>query len=560
MEHDAIRSSRIVLFDENIASLSLLQSVLNRVGYRSITGYTDFGEVIRIVAERSADLIVANLSLDEESFTFIKHTRGNVPRGQWIPVFVVTDSKDEDSRRRAFTARVTELLARPFDWAEFILRIRNVLMLQSLNDHLREQNRVLEYQVAARTRSLAERTEELETALAELKGTQKQVLQQERFRAFGEMAGGIAHDFNNVLMCVVGYTELMLGDQKILSATPSVEKFLRTMNRAGHDASKIVARLRNFYRPREDADVFTLTDLNKLMEEVVPLTQPKWKNQALTEGRVIEVVLDLRETKPIPCNAPEIRESIVNLVFNAVDAMPEGGTITLRTRTGAKAVTLGVSDTGSGMSEEVRQKCMEPFFSTKGDKGTGLGLAMVFGIAKRHDGLVEIESELGRGTTFWIQLSAELAAQSEEAVSKTVLDRPLHVLTVDDEDLPRDIVARYLVADGHHVESAIDAYDASEKFGGRTFDLVITDHAMPGINGCQLAVNLKKRGNPAILLLTGSSESILAEGIPPGIDEVVGKPITQEALRAAMARALRRNQKSSASLESTASSLLNETP
>ncbi len=196
------------------------------------------------------------------------------------------------------------------------------------------------------------------------------------------------------------------------------------------------------------------------------------------------------------------------------------------------------------MSEEVRQKCMEPFFSTKGDKGTGLGLAMVFGIVKRHDGSVEIESEPGKGTTFWIRLSSELVDRSASITEETELRHPLHILAVDDEEVPRDILMRYLSADGHHVEVAVDAYDASEKFTWRPYDVVITDHAMPGINGCQLAANLKKRGNAAILLLTGSSETILAGGMPPGVDEVAGKPITHEALRGAMSRAIDRRRAS----------------
>jgi CheY-like chemotaxis protein len=314
------------------------------------------------------------------------------------------------------------------------------------------------------------------------------------------------------------------------------------MNTAGNDASKIVARLRNFYRPREEADVFAPTDLCKLMDEVVPLTQPKWKNQALNGGRVIDLALKLEPVPLIACNAPEIRETVVNLIFNAVDAMPDGGTITLTTRAEEGYVCIGVGDTGVGMTEEVRQKCMEPFFSTKGEKGTGLGLAMVFGIVKRHEGSVEIESEIGKGTTFWIRLSAHLAEQGTTEIVGAELTQRLRILAVDDEELPRDIVTRFLTADGHDVTTAVDAYDASDKFDQHSFDLVISDHAMPGINGCQLATNLRKRGNPAILLLTGSCEAVLANGVPPGIDHVVGKPISKESLRVAIAQAVQRNR------------------
>lgn len=539
--HDNIRSSRILLLDEDIGASSLLRNVLNRVGYANVVTLTDFSQIVDAVSDQTPDLIMLDLpAVEEAGFSALKEARADRPKTEWTPVVIISDSADPDLRRRAFAAGVSEFLAKPFEWPELVMRVRNVLTLQKHKETLQEQNRVLEYRVAARTKSLSERTAELEQALADLRGAQKQVLQQERFRAFGEMAGGIAHDFNNVLMCVVGYTELLLNDRRVLGATPTVEKFLRTMNRAGHDASRIVARLRDFYRPREEADVFTPTDLNKLMEEVVPLTQPKWKNQALTGGSVIEVVLDLEKVPTIPCSAPEIRETVVNLIFNAVDAMPQGGTITLKTRVEEKFVCLGVSDTGTGMSEETRQRCLEPFFSTKGEKGTGLGLAMVFGIAKRHDGTVDIESELGKGTTFWIRLSRHLTEQGTVVTDEVTIDQSLHILVVDDEELPRDILTRYLSADGHHVEAAVDAYDASRKFDLHPYDLVITDHAMPGINGCQLAVNLKKRANPAILLVTGSSALLESDERPAGIDHIIGKPITQQGLRNAMARALRR--------------------
>ncbi len=330
---DKIRTSRIVIFGEDVADLSLLRSVLNRVGYKDITGHAKLSDVAGIVADRTADLIVLELPTPEEAgFAALKQMRTNVPRQEWIPVLTISTSADPEIRRRAFAAGTTEFLAKPFEWSEFVLRIRNVLLLQKYNETLRDENRVLEYRVEARTKSLSERTAELEATLQELRGAQKQVLQQERFRAFGEMAGGIAHDFNNVLMCVIGYTEIMLNDRNVLAAGPMVEKFLRTMNTAGNDASKIVGRLRNFYRPREEADIFSSTDLNKLLEDVIPLTQPKWKNQALNGGCVIDIALDLQPLPSVPCNAPEIREIVVNLIFNAVDAMPDGGKITLRTR------------------------------------------------------------------------------------------------------------------------------------------------------------------------------------------------------------------------------------
>ena len=155
-------------------------------------------------------------------------------------------------------------------------------------------------------------------------------------------------------------------------------QLLQTINTAGHDAAKIVARLKEFYRPREQSEVFAAVDLNILVKTVVHLTEPKWKTQALERGCKIKIRLELNKVPAISGNAAELREAVINLVFNATDAMPDGGTITIRTHQNGTSVALEVVDSGTGMSEEVRRKCMEPFFSTKGDGGTGLGLAMVF--------------------------------------------------------------------------------------------------------------------------------------------------------------------------------------
>jgi signal transduction histidine kinase len=269
-----------------------------------------------------------------------------------------------------------------------------------LHLELEKQNIVLEQKVS-------ERTAELTTALTELKQTQNQIVQQERLRAFGEMAGGVVHDFNNSLMSIIGFSDLLLNNPDILADRSITVGHLKTMNTAGRDAAQVVSRLRNFYRSRESEDIFAAVDLNEVIEQSVSLTQPKWKTQALTSRRKIEVELDLKKLPPVSGNPAELREALTNLIFNAVDAMPAGGTVTLRSRAENNAVLFEISDTGTGMSEDVRTRCLEPFFSTKGDKGTGLGLSMVFGIIKRHNGTLDIESAVDRGSTFRIRFPAE---------------------------------------------------------------------------------------------------------------------------------------------------------
>jgi signal transduction histidine kinase len=536
-----VRNSRILVVDDLIANVTLLENVLSRLGYKQIKSLTDPRQALSTVAEWQPDLIVLDLAMPHlNGFSIMAQLRENVPKEQWIPVLVLTADTDPATKRKALAGGATEFLPKPFDSSEIVLRIRNLLFMRILHKELRDHNHLLEERVAKRTASLSERTAELEQALAELKQAQKQVVQQERFRAFGEMAGGVAHDFNNVLMCVIGYTDLLLNDPTIMQEPETVEKFLRTMNSAGHDASRIVGRLRDFYRPREENEILTSIDLNKLFEDVVSLTQPKWKAQALASGRVINIRTDFARAPLAHCNPAEMREVVVNLIFNAVDAMPDGGSITLRTRVVGGTVSLGVSDSGTGMTEETRLRCMEPFYSTKGESGTGLGLSTVFGIVKRHEGTVEIESEVSRGTTFWIHLTMK---DDNEIVDDEGLEAPvvpLRILAVDDEPVVRDVLGRYLEADGHAVSVAADGAQALRLLQERDFDLLIADQAMPGMTGRQLiaAVHARMPGMP-VLLLSGCSDPALAAALEePNITVVTNKALSQRGLRALIARAM----------------------
>lgn len=533
-----IRNSRVLVVDDIVSNVTLLENVLQRLGYKNFRGITDSREVFAAIEEWQPDLIILDLAMPHFSgFEILERIRSHESSEEWVPVLILTGETDPGAKRKALAAGATEFLAKPFDASEIVLRIRNLLLMRILHSELRGQNRVLEHKVEERTKTLQERTKELELTLAELKQTQKQLVQQERLRAFGEMAGGVAHDFNNVLLCVIGYTDLILENPAILQKQETALGFMRTMNTAGHDASRIVARLREFYRPRDQSEILVLVSLNALIEEVIPLTQPKWKAQALASGRVVDLELDLQELPTVSCHPAEIREVIVNLIFNAVDAMPSGGTITLRTRDNNGVVSIGVSDTGTGMSEEVRQRCMEPFFSTKGDKGTGLGLSMVFGIIKRHEGHVEIESELGKGTTIWIHLKAHTGEVTSVSDDEIQIGRPLRILTVDDDPMARDVVTRYLEADGHEVISAVSGFDALDRFQAEKFDLVITDHVMPGMTGAQLAATIRGAApNQPIILLTGYSDPAFDLASATNGVNTVSKTVTRKDLRHAIAK------------------------
>jgi PAS domain S-box-containing protein len=381
---------------------------------------------------------------------------------------------------------------------------------------------------------------ELQAALATVKETQRQVIQQERLRALGQMASGIAHDFNNALVPILGFCELLILSPAVLDDRRKAVRYLETIQTAAKDASSVVSRLREFYRADKGDTPFEPVHLKRLAEQIVTLTRPKWKDQAQAAGATIEIVLDLEPVPPVAGDESALREVLTNLAFNAVDAMPQGGAITLRTRREGDCAVMEIADTGTGMTDDVRRRCLEPFFSTKGERGTGLGLSMVFGIVKRHSGTLDIQSELGKGTTFILRIPLQDAAHAPRAAAaeQQAWKVALRVLVVDDEAPVRDTLAAVLGADGHEVEIASTGADGLRLFLAGRFDLVITDKAMPVMSGDQMAVAIKQASpQTPIILLTGFGLFLDKKDFP-AVDVLASKPIRIPALRDAIAAAM----------------------
>ena len=390
--------------------------------------------------------------------------------------------------------------------------------------------------------------QELERAYNELRQTQQTVMQQERLKALGQMASGIAHDINNALSPIVGFADLLLREQGL---SDGGKKHLRYIATAGKDIAHIVARLREFYRRRDEKETVQEVDLNTLAEQVVDMTRPRWRDIPQSKGITIDVQSDFAGGLPkLVAIESEVREALTNLLLNAVDALPQGGRILLRTRARicecaphAKPqpghVLVEVSDSGIGMNEETRKRCLEPFFSTKGTRGTGLGLAMVYGVMERHEGKIEIESELGRGTTFRLIFPLRTApTTANPGPSQNDTPVPRHVLYIDDEPLLRELLKELLELDGHEVEVSDGGEAGLNQFRaararGQPFDLVITDLGMPHLDGRQVA-SLIKDESPAtpVVLLTGWGALMKEEGsLPAPVDAVLSKPPRHNELR-----------------------------
>ncbi len=386
--------------------------------------------------------------------------------------------------------------------------------------------------------------EALQKAYDDLRQTQQQFMQQERLRALGQMASGIAHDINNAISPVALYTEALLEREQGLSER--ARGYLEIIQRAVDDVAQTVARMGEFYRQREPQVVLVPVDLNKLVRQVVDLTRARWSDMTLQRGVSIEMRLELSSnTTPIAVAESQVRDALVNLVFNAVDAMPRGGVLTIRTRLVAgetsSSVILEVVDTGIGMDEETRRRCLEPFFTTKGTRGTGMGLAMVYGVAQRHGANIEIESEPGKGTLVRMTFPVAPAEPVTSSGSHQPPVRPMKILIVDADPMLLKSLRDALESDGHEVTSAsggqagIDAFLEAHA-AGRAYPVVITDLGMPHVDGSKVAAAVKAMlPTTLVLMLTGWGRRLIVEGeMPPGVDAVLSKPPKVSDLRAAL--------------------------
>jgi CheY-like chemotaxis protein len=297
--------------------------------------------------------------------------------------------------------------------------------------------------------------------------------------------------------------------------------------------------------------------MNRLVRQVLELTRVRWNDEPQQRGAMVELRMEIApDLPPIMGAEGEIRDALTNLVFNASDAMPDGGTLTVHTGvrsapasddgTTYEQVIVEVRDTGIGMSEDTRRRCLEPFFTTKGERGTGLGLPMVYGMVQRHSAELEIDSELGRGTAMRLVFPV-FTPQAGSAVHATAPHTPgqrLRILIVDDDPLLTKSLRDTLEADGHQITAADGGQAGIEAFivarsREEDFQVVITDLGMPYVDGRKVAAAIHAASpDTPILMLTGWGQRMVADGdIPPHVHRVLNKPPRLHDLRAALTEA-----------------------
>lgn len=358
--------------------------------------------------------------------------------------------------------------------------------------------------------------------ITEQKEERERAARADKLRALGQLASGVAHDFNNSLAAILGRTQLLRRQVQ----EPKVVRNLDIIQTAAEDAAATVRRIQTFAR-KAPAKEFALLEIHDLLSDAVEITRTRWENDARLKGLEYKIKLEAEAGQFTHGSASELREVFVNLIVNAVDAMPSGGELSLSCIRERDRLRLQFADTGIGMPEDVRQKIFEPFFTTKGAQGTGLGLSVSYSIIERHDGSISVASEPGRGSVFTIDLPAVDSAPAPVIAAPDVIaSTPLSILVIDDEAYVRETLAEMLEAMNHQVVGVASGQLALQKLASRDFDLVFTDLAMPEMDGWETAREIRKRW-PGINI-------VMVTGYGPGarpprgeenlIDAIIGKP------------------------------------
>ncbi len=375
--------------------------------------------------------------------------------------------------------------------------------------------------------------DQLQHAIEELQRTHECLIQSEMLRVAGEMATGVAHEFNNLLASILGRAQILsvrlhggrLGNDELLTS-------LRVIERAAKDGSEIGRRLRQFGHGASSTAAQPV-HLDSALLDAIEFTRPRWENEAQVTGRHIEVMTESWSGAYVMGHGNELREVFTNLILNAVDALPEGGSIRLATTLKGDSVVACVEDNGIGMDETTKKRLFEPFFTTKGEGGSGLGLSVAYGIIKRHGATIEVSSEPGRGTRIEIAFPRAKEAPHEEERPTLLPEqgaRKLSIMVVDDDQRVRDVLRDMVEALGHQVTAFESGDEALKDYQPGRYDLILTDLGMPGITGWKLT-QLVRAVDPTVTIafVTGWGDEVRPETVErAGVDHVVAKPFTFE--------------------------------
>ncbi len=366
--------------------------------------------------------------------------------------------------------------------------------------------------------------ENLSKTLTDLKHAQDQLLRAEKLRSLGELAAGVAHDFNNVLGIILGNAQYLVEETR----DTTLREGLRAIEQAAKDGARTVERVQDFVTAK-GVEGFTRIDLNTVIRELARIAKTRLKQEHEFQHAHVELELIEGRIEPVAGDDRELREALTNIIFNALDAMPEGGTLTIETGQEDDGTFVRVTDTGIGMSADVKNRVFDPFFTTKGVEGTGLGMSVAYGIVIRHRGTIDVESEPGHGTavTIWLPPADETMRELAEPEGAPLAGRSVRVLVIDDNVELTHIVQDILIRAGHEVGIAHDGATGLDAFRQGHHELVITDIGMPGISGWEVAQAVKQSApQTGVILVTGWGKQAYSDRVSEGfVDALLPKPI-----------------------------------
>ena len=358
--------------------------------------------------------------------------------------------------------------------------------------------------------------------------------QSEKLKSLGELAGGIAHDFNNVLAVILGRSQLLkkivyspTGTRERRKSVIELKSGLEVIEKASLDGAETVRRIQEFSRRRDDDKYFTSVDLNEVMNDALDFTRLRWKDDAESQEITFYIQKELSPLPPTRGNATELREVFTNLINNAIDAMPQGGSIKIKTFKEDSQISIRIEDTGAGIPKAISDMVFDPFFTTKGVKYSGLGLSVSYGIIHRHRGTIIVDSVEGQGTTFIVKLPiSEKAAKREDEKSISDKQRKARILIIEDEEDVRYLLSDILIDSGHEVETVSDGSKGIKLFKKEKFDLVFTDLGMPEMSGWEVAKKIKgiDKKVPVFLVTGWNVEQKESKMRKSGVDLIVKKP------------------------------------
>ncbi|MBT7592610.1 MAG: GAF domain-containing protein [Candidatus Scalindua sp.] len=364
---------------------------------------------------------------------------------------------------------------------------------------------------------------ELERKYEEEKQMQEKLVEAEKLWALGLMTSGVAHDFNNMLAIITGNIDLI----EVEEDKDKILKKVQIIKKTAMDSAKLIKRLQKYAKTRDEKLLLQAIKFNDLVREAIEMSTPVWKDGPDAKGISIEIIDTFTEEELIILgNDTDLREAIINLIFNSVDAMPQGGKIHLATYTKNESIYLDLSDNGIGMTEETKSRIFDPFFTTKGINHSGLGMSMLYGTIKRHNGSIDIKTTPGKGTTFTIVLpmGKECIEKRAEESSPAIKAEKVNILIIDDLPEVSVVLSEILSNEGHQICSFNSGTRGIEAFKKGDYGILITDLGMPGASGWEV-INTARQIKPDVIIGVVTGWDISEKEIKQkGVDFLINKP------------------------------------